>query len=59
MVWLFLYLYFVGAVNDLLMTYASEEVDMSDWATHVNILLWPITVPASIVIAIIASIRKP
>lgn len=52
MIWVLLYLYVIGTINDLM--YAlSHEADMSDWKMHLNIAAWPITVPAAVIVAIL------
>jgi hypothetical protein len=50
MIWVLLYVYLIGVLNDFL--YASSvEADLTDWKMHVNIAAWPITVPAAIIVA--------
>jgi hypothetical protein len=49
--WVFLYLYVIGTINDLMFA-VNAEADLKDWKTHVGIALWPITVPAAIVVGI-------
>ena len=48
MFWLFLYVYFIGTVNDIMFA-ISHEADLKNWRTHVSIAFWPITVPVAIV----------
>ena len=52
MIWILLYVYLVGVLNDFMFAVSSEDADLSDWRVHVNIALWPISVPASIVVAL-------
>jgi len=50
MIWLLLYVYLIGVLNDFM--YAmSSEADLKDWKMHVNIAAWPITVPAALIVA--------
>ena len=51
MIWALLYLYLVGVLNDFMFAVSSEDANLSDWKTHVNIALWPISVPAAMVVA--------
>jgi len=56
MTWILLYFWFIGAVNDWLMAASMKQddpdsVDLGSWATHLNVVLWPITVPATILYA--------
>lgn len=52
MIWLLLYVYVIGVLNDFMFAVTSEDADLSDWKTHVNIALWPISVPAAVVVAL-------
>jgi hypothetical protein len=52
MIWVLLYLYLIGVLNDFMFAVSSEDVDLSDWKAHVNIAAWPITVPAAIIVAL-------
>jgi hypothetical protein len=58
MLWLVFYLWIAGAINDLVMTAYTEEVDMTDWKTHLNILAWPVTFPLALFAGIIAALRE-
>ena len=51
MIWVLLYVYIIGTVNDFMMAILNDA-DLSDWRTHVSIALWPITVPAAIAIVV-------
>lgn len=51
MIWILLYVYVIGTLNDFMFAVVSEDVDLSDWRVHVNIAAWPITVPAAIIVA--------
>lgn len=52
MIWALLYLYLIGVLNDFMFAVSSEDADLKDWRTHVNIALWPISVPAAVVVAL-------
>lgn len=47
MIWIFLYVYIIGTINDFMFAVIADA-DFSDWKTHLSIGLWPITVPAAI-----------
>lgn len=50
MIWILFYLYVIGVVNDFMFA-ITAGADLGDWKTHVSIALWPLTVPAAIIIA--------
>lgn len=51
MIWVLLYLYLVGVLNDFMFAISSEDADLTDWKVHANIAAWPITVPAAVIVA--------
>ena len=51
MIWVLLYLYVVGIINDFMFA-VGNEADLTDWKVHANIAAWPITVPAALIIAL-------
>jgi hypothetical protein len=51
MFWLFLYVYIIGTINDLMFA-IHNEVDLKDWRTHVHVALWPLSVPLAIIVAL-------
>ena len=51
MIWVLLYVYIIGTINDFMMAVTSDA-DLSDWRTHVSIALWPFSVPLAIATAI-------
>lgn len=50
MIWVLLYLYVVGVINDFMFA-IGNDADLKDWRVHANIAAWPITVPAALIIA--------
>jgi hypothetical protein len=50
MFWLFLYVYTIGTLNDIMFA-MSNDADFKDWRVHVSIAFWPITVPIALVAA--------
>lgn len=48
MVWLLLYIYVIGTINDFMFAVIGDA-DFTDWKIHASIALWPITVPAAII----------
>lgn len=50
MVWVILWLYIVGTMNELLFAFTTD-VDTTRWQNHVVIALWPITVPLAMLTA--------
>lgn len=46
--WLLLYVYVIGALNDLMYA-TNHDADLKDWRVYLNIAAWPITVPLAIV----------
>jgi len=48
MIWLLLYVYIMGTVNDFMIA-VLHDADLDDWKIHASIALWPITVPMAIV----------
>ena len=50
MVWIILWLYIIGTLNEFLFA-MSVNVDIDRWQSHLLIALWPITVPASMLLA--------
>lgn len=48
MIWLLLYVYIIGTINDFMVA-VMHDADLDDWKTHASIALWPITVPMAIV----------
>jgi hypothetical protein len=57
MFWLFLYLYLIGAFNDALFAHSSGA-DFKDWKTHVNVALWPLFVPAALIVSLVEAYRE-
>jgi len=51
MIWVLLYVYIIGTVNDFMMA-IMNDADLSDWRTHASIALWPITVPLAIAVVV-------
>lgn len=51
MIWLLLYVYLIGVLNDFMFALSSDESDLSSWKTHLNIAAWPITVPMAVFVA--------
>lgn len=50
MIWVLLYVYVIGTLNDFM--YAlNSEADLSDWKMHLNIAAWPISVPAALIVS--------
>lgn len=49
MIWVLLWLYIIGTVNEFLFAVAAD-VDVGRWQSHVIIALWPITVPAAMLL---------
>lgn len=50
MFWLFLYVYTIGTLNDIMFA-ITNNADFKDWRVHVSIALWPVTVPMALVSA--------
>lgn len=50
MIWILLWLYIMGTLNEFLFAIAAG-VDVNRWQSHMLIALWPITVPASMLLA--------
>lgn len=48
MFWIFLYVYVIGTLNDIMFA-KFIDADFSDWRVHVSIALWPVTVPIALV----------
>lgn len=51
MIWVLLYVYLIGVLNDFMFALSSEDADLSSWKTHANIAAWPITVPIAVFVA--------
>jgi|SanBayMetagenome_1026888.scaffolds.fasta_scaffold17643_3 hypothetical protein len=51
MIWVLLYIYVIGTLNDFMYA-VNAEADLTDWKMHLNIAAWPITVPAAILVSI-------
>lgn len=52
MFWIVLWLYVVGALNDLFSA-VNAGADLKKTRTHIDIALWPITVPFWMIVAVI------
>lgn len=52
MIWILLYLYAIGVLNDLMYA-VSNDSDLKDWRVHANIAAWPLTVPLAVIYAVL------